>query len=159
MFIKADNTLPDLTPTHMTGEAGGHSWTVTHDAVLRDGKPCVMKMGEIHFSRVPQKDWERELTKMKKGGIDIAASYVFWNHHENTEGKFDFTGNRDIRLFADTCEKVGMPFFLRIGPWAHGEARNGGFPDWLIKRTSPSAAPIKPTSPASAASSKKSTTN
>lgn len=137
MFIKADNTLPDLTPTYMTGTAGGHSWTVTHDAVLRDGKPCVMKMGEIHFSRVPQKDWERELTKMKKGGIDIAASYVFWNHHENTEGNFDFTGNRDIRLFADTCEKVGMPFFLRIGPWAHGEARNGGFPDWLIKKNLP----------------------
>ena len=91
MFIKADNTKADLTPTYMTGTAGGHSWTVTHDAVLRDGKPCVMKMGEIHFSRVPQKDWERELTKMKKGGIDIAASYVFWNHHENTEGKFDFT--------------------------------------------------------------------
>ncbi len=27
-----------------------------------------------------------------------------------------------------------MPFFLRIGPWAHGEVRNGGFPDWLLQK-------------------------
>ena len=24
--------------------------------------------------------------------------------------------------------------FLRIGPWCHGEARNGGFPDWLLHK-------------------------
>jgi hypothetical protein len=27
-----------------------------------------------------------------------------------------------------------MPVWLRIGPWAHGECRNGGFPDWLLKK-------------------------
>ena len=21
---------------------------------------------------------------------------------------------------------------MRIGPWAHGEVREGGFPDWLV---------------------------
>ena len=81
MFIKTDSIPADLTATYMTGTAGGHSWCVTHDAVLRDGRPYILKMGEIHFSRVPAEDWERELRKMKDGGIDIAASYVFWNHH------------------------------------------------------------------------------
>ena len=26
-----------------------------------------------------------------------------------------------------------MYVWLRLGPWDHGEARNGGFPDWLTK--------------------------
>lgn len=29
-----------------------------------------------------------------------------------------------------------MKVWLRIGPWAHGECRNGGFPDWLVKKES-----------------------
>ncbi|MWL55393.1 beta-galactosidase, partial [Escherichia coli] len=33
----------------------------------------------------------------------------------------------------ETVKKVGMYSILRIGPWAHGEARNGGFPDWLLE--------------------------
>ncbi len=24
--------------------------------------------------------------------------------------------------------------FPRLGPWAHGEVRNGGLPDWLLKK-------------------------
>ena len=27
-----------------------------------------------------------------------------------------------------------MKVWLRIGPWAHGECRNGGFPDWLVEK-------------------------
>ena len=123
----------DLTPIGMGGTAGGREYIVTRTCILRDGKPYILRMGEMHYSRVPACDWEREITKMKEGGIDVVASYVFWNHHEPVEGQFHFSGNRDIRRFVDTCEKVGMPFYLRIGPWAHGEARYGGFPDWLIQ--------------------------
>ena len=114
-----------------SGVVGGHTYTLPSRYFLRDGKPYIYRMGEMHFSRVPRKDWERELKKMKQGGIDIVASYVLWNHIETDEGKFDFTGNRDIRAFIDCCEALGMPFYLRIGPWVHGEARLGGFPDWL----------------------------
>ena len=49
------------------------------------------------------------------------------------KGEWDFTGCRDLRGFLDVCGKTGMQVWLRIGPWAHGECRNGGFPDWLVK--------------------------
>jgi len=110
---------------------GNDEITVTNRMLLKNGKPWIPVMGEIHYSRVPCEKWEETLRKMKDGGIDVAASYVFWIHHEEEKGQFDFTGNRDIRRFIELCHKVGLEFCLRIGPWAHGECRNGGFPDWL----------------------------
>ncbi len=99
-----------------------------------DGKPYFPVMGEIHYSRVKKEHWERELLKMKAGGVDIASCYAIWIHHEEIEGEWDFTGNRDLRTFLETVKTCGMHCILRIGPWAHGEVRNGGFPDWLVDR-------------------------
>jgi len=97
-----------------------------------DGRPWFPVMGEIHYSRVRKEDWERELLKMKAGGVDIVSAYTIWIHHEEERGVFDFEGCRDLRAFVQTLNKCGLKMFLRIGPWAHGEVRNGGFPDWLM---------------------------
>ena len=118
---------PSVTLPHF----GNETITVTNHMLLKNGKPYVPVMGELHYSRVPRENWKDELLKMKAGGIDVVASYVFWIHHEEEEGCFDFSGNRDIRSFIELCLELGLEFCLRIGPWAHGECRNGGFPDWL----------------------------
>ena len=68
---------------------------------------------------------------MKAGGLNIVSAYTIWIHHEEEEGVFDFSGCRDLGTFVRLCRKVGIYMFLRIGPWIHGEVRNGGFPDWL----------------------------
>ncbi len=46
----------------------------------------------------------------------------------------DFGGDNDIRAFIEECKDVGLDVVIRIGPWAHGECRNGGFPDWLFEK-------------------------
>lgn len=102
-------------------------------SLLLDGERFFPVMGEMHFSRYPKKYWEQELCKMKAGGVDIVSLYVIWIHHEEIHGQFDFTGDRCLRDFLETVKKCGMYCILRIGPWAHGEARNGGFPDWLLE--------------------------
>ncbi len=99
--------------------------------LTKDGQPWFPVMGEIHFSRYRAELWEESLRKMKAGGLSIASVYIIWIHHEEEEGKFDFTGNRNLRGFLEAAKKVGISVFLRLGPWVHGEARNGGFPDWL----------------------------
>jgi len=98
-----------------------------------DGKPWLPVMGEFHFSRYPQSQWEEEILKMKAAGVNIVATYIIWIHHEEIEGQFDWQGQRDLRAFTQLCAKHGMYVLARIGPWAHGEARNGGFPDWVVK--------------------------
>jgi hypothetical protein len=112
---------------------GNAEITVNNRYLTKNGKPWLPVMAECHYSRIPREKWEETLRKMKDGGAEIAASYVFWIHHEEEKGIFDFTGNRDIRHFIELCHKVGLEFCLRIGPWAHGECRNGGFPDWLCE--------------------------
>jgi hypothetical protein len=99
-----------------------------------DGKPWLPVMGEFHFSRYPASRWEEEILKMKAAGVNIIATYVIWIHHEEIEGQFDWTEQRDLRRFAQLCSRHGMYLVVRIGPWAHGEARNGGFPDWLVNK-------------------------
>ncbi len=99
-----------------------------------NGEPWLPVMGEFHYSRYPADRWEEEILKMKAGGVQIVATYVFWIHQEEVEGKFDWSGQRDLRRFVELCAKHGMYVYPRIGPWAHGEARNGGFPDWLIAK-------------------------
>jgi len=101
---------------------------------IKNGKPWYPVMGEIHFSRFPKAQWEESILKMKAAGIDVIASYIFWIYHEEEEGKFDWSDNNDLRAFAELCKKHNIYFFVRIGPWCHGEVRNGGLPDWLIER-------------------------
>lgn len=110
------------------------TYSFTRDNLTRDGQPWFPIMGEFHYSRYPQQYWKESIYKMKAGGVDVISTYVFWLHHEEIEGEYDFTGQRDLRRFTETVKECGMKMFLRIGPWCHGEARNGGFPDWLLKK-------------------------
>ncbi len=93
-------------------------------------------MGEFHFSRFNRNKWEDILLKMKACGINIVSTYVFWIHHEEEKGVFDWSGDKDLRSFVLLCQKHGLWVYPRIGPWCHGEVRNGGLPDWILKDTS-----------------------
>lgn len=97
-------------------------------------KPWLPVMGEFHYDRVPESDWEEEILKMKAAGVQIVSTYVFWIVQEEVDGQFDWKGRRDLRRFVELCARHGMFVWVRIGPWDHGEMRNGGLPDWLLKK-------------------------
>ncbi|MGD0479242.1 MAG: beta-galactosidase [Terracidiphilus sp.] len=99
-----------------------------------DGKPWLPVAGEFHFSRYPRAQWEDEILKMKAAGVNVISTYVIWIHHEEIRGQFDWSGQRDLRAFAQLCNKHGMYLIARIGPWDHAEVRNGGLPDWVLKQ-------------------------
>lgn len=115
-------------------DPAGHKLDANSLYFIKDGKPWYPVMGEFHFSRYARNRWEESILKMKAAGIDIIATYVFWIYHEEEEGKYDWTANRDLRAFAELCKKHRLSLLVRIGPWCHGEVRNGGFPDWLVTR-------------------------
>lgn len=109
----------------------GEEISFTNYYMQKNGNPFFGVSGEFHFSRMSDTRWEDELIKMKMGGINVVATYVFWIHHEEEEGIFDFTGCRNLRKFIQLCQRHNLYVILRVGPFDHGEVRNGGIPDWM----------------------------
>ena len=125
-----------LLATTPTVHANDFGKMVTWDkhSLIIGGHRKVPVMGEVHYSRIPADEWAAEVEKMKEGGVTIVATYVFWNHIEEQEGIFRWDGQRDLRRFLEVCKEAGLPVVLRIGPFCHGEVRNGGIPDWLFAK-------------------------
>jgi len=140
MVIDASTPLPAPGPANYTYDPadarspGGHILGLNAQYLTLDGKPWLPVMGEMHYSRVPEAEWETEILKMKSAGVQIVAAYIIWIHHEEVEGKWDWSGNKDLRKFVQLCAKHGLYVVPRIGPWSHAEVRNGGFPDWLLAK-------------------------
>lgn len=112
----------------------GDTFEVDSKGFLLNGRHMLPVMGEIHYARVPEREWRREVKKMKAGGITVIATYCFWIHHEAKEGQWDWNGNRDLHRFLEICKEEGMPVVLRIGPFCHGEVYQGGFPTWVVEK-------------------------
>jgi len=112
----------------------GNEFSANSFYFTKNQQPWYPVMGEMHFSRIPQTEWEASILKMKACGINIIATYIFWIYHEEKEGEWNWSNNNDVALFLKLCAKHNMNVWLRIGPWCHGEVRNGGFPDWLLTK-------------------------
>jgi beta-galactosidase len=112
----------------------GETISVNNYFISKNSKPFIPITGEFHFSRYPNRYWDESIKKMKAGGVNIIATYVFWNIHEEKEGKFRWDGDRDLKKFIDLCAENNIYAMVRVGPFCHGEIRNGGIPDWLLGR-------------------------
>jgi hypothetical protein len=120
-----------LAPFFQGERPDGQTLSFTNYYMEIDKKPFFGICGEIHYSRIWEEYWEDEIVKMKMGGVNIIAAYVFWIHHEEEEGIFNFSGRRNLRKFVELCAKHNLYAIVRIGPFDHGEVRNGGIPDWM----------------------------
>ncbi len=111
-----------------------HTFMVGDKTFLLDGKPFVVKAAEVHYPRIPQAYWEHRIKMCKALGMNTLCLYVFWNIHEQQEGKFDFTGNNDVAAFCRLAQKNGMYVIVRPGPYVCAEWEMGGLPWWLLKK-------------------------
>ncbi len=93
---------------------------------LLNGKPFVVKAAEVHYPRIPREYWEHRIEMCKALGMNTLCLYVFWNLHEETPGKYDFTGNKDIAAFCKLAQKHGMYVIVRPGPYVCAEWEMGG---------------------------------
>ncbi|KOS08222.1 hypothetical protein AM493_05705 [Flavobacterium akiainvivens] len=113
---------------------GGQAIAFNNHYMTIGGQPVIPITGEFHFTRYPRQYWDESIKKMKAGGINVIATYVFWNLHEEKEGTFLWDGDKDLRTFIKLCKDNDIYVIVRIGPFCHGEIRNGGLPDWLLGR-------------------------
>ncbi len=86
----------------------GETITADQRSFFLDGKPWIPIVGEFHYIRYPRAEWRDELLKVKAGGINTISTYVFWIHHEEAQGTFDWSDNRSLRDFIKLCQDVGL---------------------------------------------------
>lgn len=131
--VSKNEAIHPVTLDKLGGKSpSGESLQVNNFYITKNGSPIIPVAGEFHYSRYPAQYWEESIKKMKAGGINMIATYIFWNIHEEKEGVFNWSGNRDLRKFISLCAKNNISVIVRIGPFDHGEIRNGGLPDWLL---------------------------
>lgn len=109
-----------------------HSFTWQGENFLLDGKPYVIRSGEMHYPRVPRAYWRDRMKKAKAMGLNTITTYIFWNLHEPKPNQFDFKGNLDVAEFVRTAHEEGLWVIVRPGPYICTELDFGGFPAWLL---------------------------
>uniref|UniRef100_A0A7N0TW98 Beta-galactosidase n=1 Tax=Kalanchoe fedtschenkoi TaxID=63787 RepID=A0A7N0TW98_KALFE len=102
-----------------------------HQAIIINGRRRILISGSIHYPRSTPEMWPDLVSKAKDGGLDVIQTYVFWNGHEPSPGKYYFEDRYDLVKFIKIVQQQGLYVHLRIGPYICGEWNFGGFPVWL----------------------------
>jgi beta-galactosidase len=95
---------------------------------MLNGKPYIIRAGELHYSRIPRAYWDHRIKLAKAMGMNTICIYLFWNFHEQEQGVFDFSGQKDVAEFVRLIQKNGMYCILRPGPYVCAEWDMGGLP-------------------------------
>jgi beta-galactosidase len=111
----------------------GRNFSVQGEHFLLDGKPIIIRSGEMHYPRVPVEHWRDRFRKAKAMGLNTITTYVFWDLHEKLPGRFDFSGNLDVARFAKIAQEEGLFLIVRPGPYICTEWDFGGIPSWLLR--------------------------
>ena len=98
---------------------------------LIHGRRTFIVAGDMHYSRIPRAQWRTRLLRIKRAGYNTIQTYAFWNFHEPQEGKFIFTGDRDLDAYLKLIHSLGMYAIVRMGPYVNAEWDTGGLPVWL----------------------------
>lgn len=105
--------------------------------IVIDGKPTLIMAAEMHYFRLKPEEWQDRIDKIKSAGFNTISSYIPWLCHETGKGEFDFDGTThpelNVKAFIDLCDKNGLYFFARPGPFIMAELKNEGLPYRLFE--------------------------
>jgi hypothetical protein len=103
-----------------------------------DGKPFLMHGAAFFYHRIPRDRWAEVLLHLKALGINTIDLYPLWNWQQPEEGVLDFDGHtnprRDLKYLLRLIDLTDFKLTFRPGPYFTDEWRNGGYPDWLLRR-------------------------
>lgn len=104
-------------------------------SLIINGKRETIRSGAFHYFRCPGEDlWIDRLSKLKAAGYNAVDLYFCWNFHSEEEGKYDFSGMRDVNRLLEITKELGLFVMARPGPYINAEVSAGGLPHWLFKK-------------------------
>lgn len=96
-----------------------------------DGRRVWLVSGRVPYARLPKEVWAERIHAAKSAGFNAIETPIVWARHEPRPGKFDFTGDNDLRHFVELVGRAGMHCILGLGPYIGGTWDMGGLPPWL----------------------------
>lgn len=107
--------------------------SVTHDghSFMIDGRRIWLASGRVPYARLCRDEWAKRIHEAKLAGLNAIETPVMWNRHESRPGRFDFTGNNDLRHFVDLVGQAGLYCIISIGPYNASGWDFGGLPAFL----------------------------
>jgi hypothetical protein len=126
----------NMTNAQPLSPAAPSSHTITYDSysLSVDGQRLFLYSGEIHPFRLPSPSlWLDVLQKIKAAGFNGISVYFDWGYHSASPGNYDFTGIRDLDLFLNLANQIGLYVIARPGPYINAEVDGGGFPAWITR--------------------------
>lgn len=103
-----------------------------------EGKPFFPYAAGFFYHRIPVDLWAPSLVKLKEMGFNTLDLYVIWNWHQPTEAVIDLDGRtnprRNLKHLLELAQSMGFKVILRPGPYTFNEWRNGGYPDWVMRK-------------------------
>ena len=111
--------------------------SIERDYLMIDGNPRFIFGGDFNYTRTPRQHWRDRLLKMKAAGMNTVTFYATWAYHEPSRNSWNWSDDHDLAHFIDLIHNEGMWAIARLGPFVHGEWRNGGLPQWLMDDLGP----------------------
>lgn len=74
-------------------EASPAAFSIGDESFLLNGRPFVIRCGEMHFARIPREYWTHRLKMAKAMGLNTVCAYLFWNVHEPQPGAVQLVGS------------------------------------------------------------------
>lgn len=107
--------------------------SVTYDgrSFMIDGRRIWIVSASIPFNRIPRSSWEDRIHAAKLAGFNTIEVPVAWSRVEPRPGRFDFTGDNDIKHFVRRVAEAQMWCILRPGPYIGEGWELGGIPAWI----------------------------
>jgi beta-galactosidase GanA len=113
----------------------GQPQQVTYDqySLTIGGQRVYITAGEFDPWRTPSPSlWLDDLQKMKADGYNAVTVYFNWDYSSPSPGVYDFSGVRDMNLFLNMAQQVGLYVIARPGPYINAETDAGGIAAWAL---------------------------
>lgn len=109
--------------------------TITHDgqSFLVDNRRLWLVGGGLDYARIPAELWASRIAAVRQAGCNTISTACPWFLHEPRPGRFEFTGQADVRTFVELCRDAGLFVLLRVGPFIGDDFDGGGLPSWLTE--------------------------
>lgn len=90
-LLKKTLVLGLLTPLSVNSWAQKeNTFAIGAESFELNGRPYVIRCGEMHFARIPKAGWKQRLQMAKAMGLNTACAYLFWNIHEKQPDQFSW---------------------------------------------------------------------